>query len=491
MEDSLERRVEEKAKETWGYDLTREQRRATSLLCQGKDAIVTLATGGGKSLIYQAFALATGGPVLVISPLLSLIQDQVDSLKRVGVSARDMGEEEEREEEEHEPVVLYYCTPERAVHCLSGERRRDWKLVAVDEAHCVVDWGLDFRPEYAQLTAVYGKRKERSHPVVALTASAPPKMVDEIESLLGMEKGTERVKGTYERENLSFYVVKKGEIGCRSAGPYFDVKWLVRVPCIVYANTRKETESISDQLVAFRSAPYHAGLSPEERESTLDLFMRNELGVIVATIAFGMGINKPDVRSVIHYGPSGSLERYYQEAGRAGRDGKESKCTLLYNYSDFIKRKHAFGKEADSNPSVLSGIVDMESYVYSKECLSRKMVVHFGETPASPMCGKCSVCLSSSSLSLPSLSEEEETALSSVLSLLSDLSFYGKGKIVSCLKGKKDVTGPLSTHSSFSSLSEWTLKKIGDFLDRLLLEGRIRTIQRSLSCGKTYYSLSV
>ncbi len=315
-------------------------------VARGEDALLVMPTGAGKSLCYQLPGLARGGTTLVVSPLLSLIEDQVSKLRALGISADRIHSGRERAEARDVcrsyldgTLSFLFIAPERLAVPGFGEMlaKRQLALVAIDEAHCISQWGHDFRPEYRMLG---GRLPQfRPTPVVALTATATPAVQNDILAQLAMPEANRFIRG-FRRHNLA--------IECLEIAPSRRVDTIAsvlagegRTPAIVYANSRRETEEIAGALrPKLRAQPYHAGLPKRERETIQEGFMRGDLDCVVATIAFGMGVDKANVRTVIHAGLPGSVEGYYQEIGRAGRDGARASAVLLYSYAD--RRMHEF-----------------------------------------------------------------------------------------------------------------------------------------------------
>ena len=338
--------------EVFGYSGFRYgQERAVSAVISGRDSVVLLPTGGGKSLCYQvpgiAFHRMGRGTTVVISPLIALMQDQVAALGGVGCAAAALNShqsEEESREVVHRllggELALLYVSPERAVSpsFLRLLKRVEVPLLAVDEAHCVSQWGHDFRPEYMRLHEV---RAHVSAPCIALTATATPVVLEEIETSLGLSE-PERVCGDFSRPNLSFSVRHR-----RGHASRMEVLVQAIEDCelrgrtaqgraIVYCATRKTAEKVAKELKSggVPATHYHAGRTKLARERAQRSFELGKTKVLVATNAFGMGIDYPDVRLIVHFQAPGSLEAYYQEAGRAGRDGLPARCVLLFGESD-------------------------------------------------------------------------------------------------------------------------------------------------------------
>ena len=351
-------------------------------LLAGRDVLAVLPTGAGKSLCYQIPALMAAGLTLVVSPLISLMQDQVGALRRRGIPAAYLNSLLTRDEQctvlDHTlagRLKLLYCAPERLaslVRRLKAARVRP-SLLAVDEAHCIVEWGNEFRPVYRRLGQY---RYLLGSPVtLALTGSATPTTQDEVLAVLRMPRA-ERVVASFDRPNLSFAVERVRDDRARFAR----LRALIRNAggrTIVYAPTRRLTELVTRALLRMGdpAAPYHAGLTPATRRHVLLAFLRDRVPLVVATSAFGMGIDKPDVRQVIHWGPPRTLEAYYQEAGRAGRDGMRADCRILWRPEDF--------ELAECAP-------EMRRYVERRACRRRMLLGYFGERGI--RCQKCDYC---------------------------------------------------------------------------------------------------
>ncbi|MGD8976645.1 MAG: DNA helicase RecQ [Gammaproteobacteria bacterium] len=368
-------------------------------LIAGRDAFVLMPTGGGKSLCYQLPALHRPGVALVASPLISLMKDQVDALRANGVAAAcynsslDAATARQVLARLHAGELdLLYVAPERLMAPDFLERLREIPigLIAVDEAHCVSQWGHDFRPEYAAL----GELRSRfpSVPMIALTATADPHTRDDVVRCLGLERA-HRYVSSFDRPNIRYTVLEKhrpmdqltrfldgrrGEAG------------------IVYALSRKRTEEIAGNLVqaGYEAAAYHAGLSGELRHDIQERFLRDDLKIVVATVAFGMGIDKPNVRFVVHYDLPKHIEGYYQETGRAGRDGLPSEALLLYGAQDVVTARRLL--ESTENPEQRRieshKLQAMVGLAESLSCRRRVLLGYFGEELAAD-CGNCDVCL--------------------------------------------------------------------------------------------------
>ncbi|MFI5991972.1 RecQ family ATP-dependent DNA helicase [Streptomyces sp. NPDC051362] len=362
---SLTKRLRRCAREVFGWEQLRpSQIAAMTAVMEGRDTIVVMPTGAGKSAVYQVPGVLLEGPTVVVSPLIALQRDQVAALARIEGSdasavnsaqrARDNEAVWERVREGS--LDFLFVSPEQLAKDEVVEQiaAASPALMVVDEAHCVSSWGYDFRPDYLSLSHV--RERIGRPPLLALTASAAAPVRADIVERLGMRDAHEVVAG-FDRRNITLEVVRHRE----NAGKR---RWVVEraaaeaKPGIVYAGTRREAEQYAEELSAlgFDSSPYHAGLSAAERSRTHDRFQEGELDVVVATSAFGMGIDKPNIRFVLHASVPGSLDSYYQEIGRAGRDGKPSTAILAYRPEDLGVQRFRTGAHPD--PEVLGGLID-------------------------------------------------------------------------------------------------------------------------------------
>jgi ATP-dependent DNA helicase RecQ len=365
----------------------------------GRDVFALLPTGGGKSLCFQFPALIRPGLTVVVSPLIALMKDQVDALQANGIAATFLnssiatGESRHRLRGLHEGQYrLLYAAPERLM--LSGflEDLHQWNLnlIAVDEAHCISEWGHDFRPEYRHLAQLRSLFVDA--PIMALTATATTRVRQDIVKLLRLRDPRCYV-ASFNRPNLTYRVLPK-------AKPFTQVLGYVRAhprdSGIVYCQSRKSAESLAAQLSdnGILARPYHAGLGARERASNQDLFLRDEARIICATIAFGMGINKSNVRFVIHYDLPKNIEGYYQETGRAGRDGLPSECLLLFSAGDAIKQQRFIEEKPPAEQRVArEQLQQIVHYAESGNCRRTELLGYFGESFASANCGGCDNCL--------------------------------------------------------------------------------------------------
>jgi len=384
----------------WGYDrFLPLQEQAMGAIVRRQDCIVVLPTGGGKSLCYQAPAVTAEGTAVVVSPLISLMKDQVDALTECGVAAGRLDSSLTLDEQQTTMealkagrLKLLYVAPERLVTDAFVEMLRKIRLsfVAVDEAHCVSMWGHDFRPEYRRLGSL--KKLFPGIAVGAYTATATEHVRADIAEQLNLEQPTLLI-GSFDRPNLVYRVFHRGDIVKQVRGVLDRHK---DESGIIYCIRRKDVDSMCAQLEAlgYRVAPYHAGMEDEDRKRNQDRFIKEEVDVIVATIAFGMGIDKSNVRFVVHAGMPKSLEHYQQESGRAGRDGLEAECCLFYGGGDFGTWKFLMKDMADEAREIaVAKLGDMYSYCTGGLCRHRSLVRYFGQDLNGDDCQACDVCL--------------------------------------------------------------------------------------------------
>ena len=365
----------------------------------GRDQFALLPTGGGKSLCFQLPALLRDGLTIVVSPLISLMKDQVDALQTSGIAATFLNSALDR----HEAVArlrglhrgeyrLLYVAPERLMLETFLDKAATWKIaqIAIDEAHCISEWGHDFRPEYREL------KKLRKHfpdvPIMALTATATERVRKDIVDQLHLDDARCYV-ASFNRPNLTYRVVPK-------SSPYEQVLAFIRSrpneSGIVYCASRKTADSLAGKLEAdgFKAKPYHAGLEGNERAKHQEQFLRDDTRVITATIAFGMGINKPNVRFVVHHDLPKNIESYYQETGRAGRDGLPSDCLLLFSASDVVKQRRFIEEKSEHEQRIAhEQLRAMIAYAETRECRRATLLKYFGEDFVTPSCESCDNCL--------------------------------------------------------------------------------------------------
>ncbi len=387
-------------KKVFGYEEFRPlQETCIRSVLAKKDTLLIMPTGGGKSLCCQIPALIFKGITVVVSPLISLMKDQVNQLQAAGVDAALLNSSlTEGEYELNLDMVksgrarLVYLAPETLIKqdimaLLEGARV---ECFAIDEAHCISDWGHDFRPEYRQLLEV--RRRFPSAVCLAMTATATPRVRKDIRESLGISAAHELI-ASFNRPNLFYEVIPKSKPLAQA------VDFLKRFPNqsgIIYCFSRKQVDSLSEELegMGFAVRPYHAGLTPEVRTKNQEMFIRDDFQIMVATIAFGMGINKPNVRFVLHYDLPKNIESYYQETGRAGRDGLPAHCLLLFGYGDIHNIRFLINQKADEKERQVAGmhLNSIVRYAEAELCRRVPLITYFGETFEAADCGLCDNC---------------------------------------------------------------------------------------------------
>ncbi len=385
----------------FGYnDFRPLQKEIISDILEGKDTFALMPTGGGKSLCYQLPALMMDGVTVVISPLISLMKDQVDNLKANGIEAEYLNSTlgYSQMKQVHEKLIdnqikILYVAPERLImsDTFSYLKKGKVSMFAVDEAHCISEWGHDFRPEYRRLNIL--KKSFRNVPIVALTATASPKVEKDIIKQLSLED-CRTYRASFNRKNLFYHVKAKKDT-------YRQLKAYLKIhrgeSGIIYCQSRSLVETLSKRLNkdGFKTLAYHAGLSDFKRECNQNSFIQDNIDIIVATVAFGMGIDKPDVRFVIHYDLPKNLESYYQETGRGGRDGLPCECILFFSYADKYKIEYFIEQKRtkEERDAALMQLRKMINYCESTQCRRKVLLEYFGETHPESNCKKCDVCL--------------------------------------------------------------------------------------------------
>lgn len=439
----------------------------------GKDTVCIMPTGGGKSICYQIPALVFEGTTLVISPLISLMKDQVDTLVQNGISATyinssiSIAEANQRIQlAKQGHYKLLYVAPERLDSMEFVDQLIDMKIpmIAIDEAHCISQWGHDFRPSYLHIHRILDYLPEKPL-VLALTATATPQVRDDICNTLEINKEN-TIMTTFERENLSFSVIKGQD---RNAYLADYIRQNQKESGIIYAATRKVVDQLYEDLMkaGVSVSKYHAGMSDSDRNEQQELFLRDEVSVMVATSAFGMGIDKSNIRYVIHYQLPKNMESYYQEAGRAGRDGLDSTCILLYSSQDVQVQRflidQSTGESRFSNE--LEKLQNMTDYCHTEQCLQSFILQYFGEEPKED-CGRCGNC--TDNRESIDVTRESQMVLSCMIRTNQR---FGKQMIAQVLTGsknKKVIEFNFHTLPTYGLLSNRSVKEVSEFIEFLI-----------------------
>ncbi|HLX13386.1 MAG TPA: DNA helicase RecQ [Bacteroidota bacterium] len=428
------------------------------------DVFVLMPTGGGKSLCYQLPAVMDAGLVVVISPLIALMKDQVDSLRANGVSAAFINSSLKPKEASEiqaklarKEINILYVSPERVLlsHFMPFLKSLEIGLFAVDEAHCISEWGHDFRPEYRQLRML--RTEFPGIPIVALTATAEPIVQKDICAQLHLKQPRMYVS-SFDRKNLLYEVIAKEDS--------FDnlIEYLSahrKDAGIIYCQSRKSVERLADKLrrEKFRAMPYHAGLSTKERSEAQESFLRDDTLIIVATIAFGMGINKLNIRFVVHYDMPKNIEGYYQETGRAGRDGIGSECLLYYSYSDLAKIEHFNAQKTNEQDreNARKKLREMVQFCEATTCRRKILLRYFDEEYAPSNCGNCDNCIN------PRAQFDGTIAAQKLLSCVKRVGErFGAKYVIDVLLGSKAQKIVQNRHNSLSTFGigeEFTRKQ--------------------------------
>ncbi|MEY4180458.1 MAG: ATP-dependent helicase RecQ [Planctomycetota bacterium] len=479
---SLTAMLKEALKKFWGYDGFRPlQEEAMRTVLDRRDSVVILPTGGGKSLCYQVPSICMPGLAVVVSPLISLMKDQVDALRACGVPAAYINSTQSPEERrsvsrsiEQGQLKLLYIAPERLVQPRTLEflARSHVSLFAIDEAHCISEWGHDFRPEYRELSLL--KRQFPKLGVHAFTATATPRVRDDIAVQLGLTDPV-RLVGSFDRPNLIYRVERRDGL----------VEQIRKVleqhrqeAGVIYCLTRRDVDTLHTTLsgMGYRTLPYHAGLSDEERHRHQDAFVGDRVDTIIATVAFGMGIDKSNVRYVVHAGMPKSLENYQQESGRAGRDGLEADCVLFYSAGDVVSWKQRWAKDATAPPDgALESLDAMAAYCTGAVCRHKALTRYFGQELPGESCGACDLCLGQVD-TVPDSLIVSQKILSSVVR---QQERFGGDYTALVLRGSHDQRILQNGHeklSTYGLLASESQRTVRDWIEQLAGQGYLRKV---------------
>ncbi len=473
------------AEKYWGFrNLRPLQEEAIQAVLEGQDSLVILPTGGGKSLCYQLPAVYLEGCTVVVSPLISLMKDQVDGLREMGITALQFDSSLTYSQKSyHEELLrsgkckLLYVSPERILmpDFLEILKQCNIRAFAIDEAHCVSQWGHDFRPEYRMLGQL---KKIFPHTVVqALTATATQKVKEDIILQLGYVN-PKVIIGNFDRPNLNYQIIPRVSLNRQILEVIDRHKG---ESGIIYSIRRKDVDEISAMLGSkgINCLPYHAGMSPEERKEVQEAFVTEKCDIIVATVAFGMGIDRSNVRYIIHTGMPKSIESYQQETGRAGRDGLEAECTLFYSGSDsFVwrsiheKNQEEFQSDPELFKARLSQIEELERYCKTPICRHKQLVNYFGQEYEKENCGACDVCLSDLE-TVPDGNTIARKILSCVVRVNEK---FGASHVISVLRGENLKKIRDLNHdklSTYGLLKEYSTEQLKDWIHQLISKNNL------------------
>lgn len=463
----------------FGYSSFRNgQELAIQSVLAGENTICVMPTGGGKSICYQIPALVLPGTTIVISPLISLMKDQVDALVQVGIpatfinSSLNFKEANERIWEAKQGVYkLLYIAPERleSREFIEDLKQMDIPLVAVDEAHCISQWGHDFRPSYRHIQKMVYNLPQKPN-VLALTATATPRVREDICETLDIDEENSIITG-FERENLTFSVIK-GQDRLLFLRDY--LKKNEKEAGIIYAATRKNVDQLYERLKKqnINVARYHAGMGDAERIREQDRFLKDDASVMVATSAFGMGIDKSNIRYVLHFQLPKNMESYYQEAGRAGRDGLESECILLYSSQDVQVQRFLIDQSSDRTRMTqeLEKLQQMVDYCHTENCLQEFILKYFGETETE-QCRHCGNCLDSRTSI--DVTKEAQMVMSCMIRMGQRFGKTLTAQVLTGSKNKKVTELGFDKLTTYGILKEKGLKEVTGFIEFLISQDLI------------------
>ena len=468
----------------YGYTSFRKgQENIITSIINKEDVLAIMPTGGGKSICYQVPALCLDGITIVISPLISLMKDQVDALKTMGVKARLINSSlsnseynEALEEIENDECKIIYIAPERldSMDFVNIIRGKNISQVAIDEAHCVSQWGHDFRVSYKKIP-YFINRLDKRPIVTAFTATASNEVREDIINILNLHNPAVYITG-FDRENLSINIVKSSSKNKYTLDYVENHK---NESGIIYASTRKEVETIYEGLLKrnYSVAKYHAGLSNEARKEYQENFINDDIKIMVATNAFGMGIDKPNIRWVLHYNMPQSIENYYQEIGRAGRDGEDSECVLLFSPGDVHTQKYLVevGIENSERKRVqYKKLQQMVDLVYSNTCYRKNILNYFGETFLED-CNNCSNCLNEGEVVDKTLDAQK------VISCIARMKrSFGATMIIDVLRGsknKKVLDLGFDTLTTYGIMKNYSNEDLKTFINTLVSHGFLDVVE--------------
>ncbi|MED4225180.1 DNA helicase RecQ [Neobacillus cucumis] len=458
----------------FGYSAFRNgQEQVIRSVLTGRNTICVMPTGGGKSICYQIPALVLSGTTIVISPLISLMKDQVDALIQVGIpatfinSSLSFSEANRRINQAKEgKYKLLYIAPERleSFDFIEDLRKLEIPLVAVDEAHCISQWGHDFRPSYRHIQQMVNSLPQKPA-VLALTATATPRVREDICYSLQIDQANSIITG-FERENLSFSVIK-GQDRLKYLLSY--LKKNQQEAGIIYAATRKNVDQLYEKLrkEQINVARYHAGMGDADRAREQERFLEDKASVMVATSAFGMGIDKSNIRYVVHFQMPKNMESYYQEAGRAGRDGLASECVLLYSPQDVQVQRFLIDQSSDRSRMTqeLEKLQQMADYCHTEDCLQEFILKYFGETETES-CGRCGNCLDSRTKI--DVTKEAKMVLSCVIRMGQRFGKNLTAQVLTGSKNKKVTELGFEQLSTYGIMSNQSTKEVGEFIEFLI-----------------------